>query len=112
MCSLGSIWGVTVPAAVFSNRASQLAVTVQDPVAREALLSGHAYEHGTAAFLDTFQGENREQIVTGFAESLRLSWQVGIAFAGVSLLAALFERRVKLRRNLESDFGLQPDRED
>ncbi|KAK7911580.1 hypothetical protein PG985_014061 [Apiospora marii] len=110
--SLGSIWGVTVPAAVFSNRAFQLADTVQGHFAREALMGGHAYEHGTAAFLDLFSGDTREQIVNVFADSLRLSWWVGIAFAGVSLMAALFERRVKLRQNLESDFGLQQGRQE
>lgn len=105
--SLGMIWGVSIPAVIFNNRMEQLAGRVDDPAYREALTGGRAYEHGTAAFLDQIQGGAREQVVSAFVDSLKLMWLVCLALPVASALAALFERRVKLRNDLVTDFGFE-----
>ncbi|KAG8158627.1 hypothetical protein KVR01_011749 [Diaporthe batatas] len=104
---IGMIWGVSIPAAIFNNRIEQLAGGVDDPIYRKALTGGRAYEHGTAAFLNQIQGETKEQIVGAYVDSLKLMWLVCMAFPSVSTLAALFERRVKLRKELVTDFGFE-----
>jgi hypothetical protein len=110
--SLGTIWGISIPAAIFNNRAEQLSYRVVDPNARQSLQGGQAYEHGTAAFLDTFVGETREQLVGVYADSLRQVWQIGVVFAGLALVASLFERRVALRKHLDTQFGLEGKKEE
>ncbi|EKG11536.1 Tetracycline resistance protein TetB/drug resistance transporter [Macrophomina phaseolina MS6] len=108
--SLGTIWGVSIPAAVFNNRFEQLlGRAVADAAAREQLRHGRAYEHASAAFVQSFADpETRRQVVWVYSESLKRVWQVGVVFAGTSFLAAFLERPVKLRSELETtEFGLE-----
>ncbi|KAL1636644.1 hypothetical protein SLS58_009698 [Diplodia intermedia] len=105
--SLGTIWGVSIPAAVFNNRFRELLGHVDDPVARAALGEGGAYEHASKAFIESFPAETRAQVVGVYADSLRRMWQIGVVFAGLSFLAVFFERPVKLRKELDTEFGLE-----
>ncbi|OJD30267.1 major facilitator superfamily protein [Diplodia corticola] len=108
--SVGTIWGVSVPAAVFNNRFAELVGRVGDAGAREALGEGGAYEHASKAFVESFASEEtRRQIVRVYADSLKRMWQIGVVFAGVSFVAVFFERPVKLRKELETDFGLEKE---
>ncbi|EKG19587.1 Transferase [Macrophomina phaseolina MS6] len=81
--SLGSLWGLAVPAAVFNGRAQQLAHRVQDPIASRQLSGGQAYSRATKAFLDSLSVERgtRAQTVGVFVDSLRLVWytQIGLS---------------------------------
>ncbi|TGJ78118.1 hypothetical protein E0Z10_g10648 [Xylaria hypoxylon] len=103
--SLGAIGGISIPAAIFNNRAEQLSFRVSDPSARKALEGGRAYGHGTAAFLDRYAGETREQLVSVYADALREVWQIGVVFACLALFAALYERRVKPHKDNDTQFG-------
>ncbi len=47
----------------------------------------------------------KQQVIGFFVAALQRSWQIGIVFAGVSVLAVFFEKRTKLRKELETDFG-------
>ncbi|KAK8076187.1 hypothetical protein PG994_003459 [Apiospora phragmitis] len=109
--SLGVIWAVTVPAAVFNNRFGQLLHTIDDPAARAALDHGNAYAHGTAALVGSFGGATTEQVRTVYGWSIQRVWQVGVVFSGVCFVLVLFEREVGLREELETDFGLQEEKE-
>lgn len=114
--SLGTVWGVAVPAAVFNNRFRELLderVGVIEPGARAALRGGSAYEHATKAFVESFRdGETRAQVVGLYADSLKRMWQIGVVFAGLSFLAVFFERPVLLRKELETEFGLESSEKD
>ncbi|KAL8840018.1 MAG: hypothetical protein Q9170_001502 [Blastenia crenularia] len=105
--SLGMVWGVAIPAAVFNNRAEQLRYRISDPTARAQLANGQAYEHATAAFVRPLDDGVKQQVIGLFVEALKRSWLIGVIFAGVSVLAVGFEERTKLRKELETDFGLQ-----
>lgn len=50
----GSVWGVTIPSAIFSNQCRQHALkTVSDPAIAELLTGGQAYQYATKSFLDS-----------------------------------------------------------
>ncbi|KAL8704423.1 MAG: hypothetical protein Q9201_002414 [Fulgogasparrea decipioides] len=105
--SLGMIWGVAIPATIFNNRAEELLYRIDDQAIRAQLAGGRAYEHATAAFTRPLDGRTKQQVIGLFVEALKRSWLIGIVFAGVSVLAVGFEKRTKLRKELETDFGLQ-----
>ena len=105
--SLGQIWGVAIPAAVFNNRAGQLLYRIDDNRVRSQLAGGQAYEHATAIFVKGLDEKTKQQVIGLFVSALQRSWQIGIVFAGISVLAVFFEKRTKLRKELETDFGLE-----
>ncbi|KAK4031534.1 hypothetical protein C8A01DRAFT_42020 [Parachaetomium inaequale] len=111
MRSLGSIWGVAVPAAVFSNRFSQIAGgAIADPAVRALFDGGNrAYENAHADFVWSFPAPVREQIVQTYADALKLIWQISIAFSAVNFLIVIFEKQVPLRTELETEFGLEEE---
>lgn len=105
--SVGTIWGVSIPAAVFNNRFQELLGGVGDADARARLQGGGAYENASKAFVESFGEKTRGQVIRVYAESLKRVWQVGVVFAGLSFLAVFMESPVKLRKELETDFGLE-----
>ncbi|KAI9768098.1 MAG: hypothetical protein M1840_005132 [Geoglossum simile] len=110
MRSLGTIWGVSIPAAVFGNRFNQLLPRISDPAARELLTGGQAYGHASKDFINSFGGVVRDQIIGVYSDSLKRVWQIAVMFAGVSFLIVWVEKETKLRTELQTDFGLQEER--
>ncbi|KAI1423110.1 major facilitator superfamily domain-containing protein [Xylaria sp. FL1777] len=107
--SFGSIWGVSIPAAIFNNRFSQLlAQRVTDSEVRAVFDGGNnAYEHAYADFIRQFSPESQVQIVSVYSDTLHFMWQVSIAFAAVNLLIIVFEKQVPLRTELETEYGME-----
>ncbi|KAJ2981673.1 hypothetical protein NUW58_g6630 [Xylaria curta] len=105
--SYGTIWGVTIPTAVFNDRFDQLLYMIEDSAAHDRLGSGQAYAEASASLTSSFGGATRSQILHVYNESLRRVWQIGIVFAGVSLLATFLEREVELREEVNTDFALE-----
>jgi hypothetical protein len=65
----GSVWGVTIPSAVFSNecrlRSERL---LEDPQLIHSLSGGRAYEYATEAFLNSIDDiHSRAQVIQVFA---------------------------------------------
>lgn len=76
----------------------------------EALLSGgQAYEHATSSFLGSFDNRPvlRDRIVSVYADSLKLMWEVAVAMSGLGFSLVFVEKQVELRTNMETEFGLQ-----
>ena len=107
--SLGSIWGVAIPAAVFNNRFSQIsAYTITDPAVRALFDGGNrAYENAYADFIWSFPTPVKDQIVQTYSDALKLIWQISIAFSGINFLIIFLEKEVPLRTELETEFGLE-----
>ena len=104
--SFGSIWGVAIPAAIFNNRFGQLAYRIADPSARDALSRGRSYEYASRAFVHSFSEPIRSQIVGVYVQSLKRVWQISIVFSGVAFLLVFIEKQIKLRTELDTEFGL------
>ncbi|MBA7489724.1 putative multidrug resistance protein MdtD [subsurface metagenome] len=112
--SFGSIWGVTIPAAVFNNavkqqvRADQLIVAMNSTLA-DNLANGQAYQLATKAFLDTLSSSGdiiREQVIGIFEHAIHVVFYVLTAFAGLGLCLVFLEKEIPMRTEIKTEFGL------
>lgn len=109
--SVGVIWAVTIPAAVFNNRFGSLLHTIDDAEARGLLDGGRAYAQATADFVTGFSEAVRDQVREVYSLSVRRVWHIAIVLSGVSFLLVLLEKEVELRRELDTEFGLREEAE-
>ncbi|KAI0384690.1 MFS general substrate transporter [Hypomontagnella monticulosa] len=105
--SFGNIWGVAVSAAIFNSFTASYASMVDDPRARASLMSGNSYSSATKAFVESFEEPIRQQIRTVFTLSLHKVFLIGVPFSGFVFLLTLFEKEIKLRTELKTEFGLE-----
>ncbi|KAH8819909.1 general substrate transporter [Xylogone sp. PMI_703] len=104
----GTVWGVTIPAAIFDNECHKKAQDLTDKNLTSYLSSGKAYEYATKTFLDSIEDPaSRAQVVDLFSSSMKTVWYVGIAFAGFGWLLVWLEKEVTLRSKLNTKFGLE-----
>lgn len=104
--SLGIIWGVSIPAAIFNNRFSELSGRISDSTVRNLLSNGQAYERASKELINSFQPAVRREVIGVYVDSLKRVWQIVIVFAGISFLAVFAEKEIKLRTSLETEHGL------
>ncbi|KAI5918480.1 multidrug resistance protein fnx1 [Camillea tinctor] len=108
MRAFGSIWGVAIPAAIFNNRFSELQGAITDPQVREMFSGGGvAYERAQASFIWSFPSPIREEVISVYSGALQRVWQISIIFSGLSFFLVFIEKQVKLRTNLETEFGIE-----
>ncbi|KAI0119671.1 multidrug resistance protein fnx1 [Daldinia grandis] len=108
MRAFGSIWGVAIPAAIFNNRFSQLSSAIANPQARAMFEGGGvAYERAQAELIWSFPQPTRDEIIGVYSDSLQRVWQISIVFSGLSFLLVFLEKQIKLRTNLETEFGIE-----
>ncbi|CEJ92603.1 Putative Multidrug resistance protein fnx1 [[Torrubiella] hemipterigena] len=109
--SFGSIWGVVVPAAIFSNAFGQRANDITDTTTRELILeqfhSGNAYADATASFLLGLDETTRQQVIGVYEGSLQLMWEISLGLGGLCLVLVLLEREIILKTSLETKYGLR-----
>lgn len=107
--ALGLIWGVAIPSSIFNKKSDSLArAKVGDPTTRAMLSHGRAYEHATRKFLKSLPaGQQREEVIMVFSDSLSFVWLIGIAFAGLAFLLTFLEKDVELREKVDSKYGLK-----
>lgn len=109
----GCVWGVTIPSAVFNNECARLAKELTNADITGRLTGGRAYQYATRAFLDTIPDPGlRDEVVKVFTQALRTVWLVGIGFAGLGLLLTFVEKEVKLRDELNTEFGIEDRKKD
>ncbi|ROW04708.1 hypothetical protein VMCG_04869 [Cytospora schulzeri] len=90
--TLGYVWGVAIPAAIFNNRVDALLYRISDPTIREQLASGGAYQSASAAFVKQFPLEDQDDIRAVYREALERVWEIAVVFAGFAcLLRAIVE---------------------
>ncbi|EIT73640.1 hypothetical protein AO1008_04766 [Aspergillus oryzae 100-8] len=110
--SFGSIWCVSIPSAVFNSRFTDLVGRIASPQLRGVLLGGGAYQLATKAFMESLDDTPvvKAQVVSVYVDSLKLVWQVGIAFAALGVPLSLLIRSLALRDELNAEFGLEETR--
>lgn len=106
--SFGSIWGAAIPAAIFNSRVDSLIHHVGNLTVREKLRGGGAYEHATASFIKSFDGDlaTKRELIEIYTAGIQESWQVLIAFTVIAVPIAWFIKEVPLRKELVTEFGL------
>ncbi|KAI9776759.1 MAG: hypothetical protein M1839_009403 [Geoglossum umbratile] len=105
--SFGLMWGTAVPAAIVNNRFDEIAPgRIDDQRILNQLKGGRAYEHATAAFINTLSPDTRKQFTSVLSDSLQRAWQVAIAFAALGFLLVILEKEIPLRQELDTEFGM------
>ncbi|KAI0019239.1 MFS general substrate transporter [Xylariomycetidae sp. FL0641] len=106
--TLGSVWGIAIPAAIFQNyvdmRVSQGALV--DAKASSLLVNGGAYQYASAKFVKQFEKTTQDQIRNLYRQAIQHIFFVSFAFMGLALLLSLFEKDHPLRKTLDTEFGL------
>lgn len=105
--SFGAIWGVAIPAAVFNNRFNQLAHRITDPAAAAIFNHGDAYQYAVANFINSFPEGTRNEVIGVYTDALKQVWEIGIVFSAVSFLLVFIEKEIKLRTELDTEFGME-----
>jgi hypothetical protein len=109
----GCIWGVAIPSAIFNNECSRLARGLSDKRIVDLLTGGRAYQYATAAFVNGIEDEStRRDVVNIFTGALRTVWLIGIAFAGLGFLLVFVEKEIELRKELNTEFGMEERKKD
>ncbi|KAF3003881.1 hypothetical protein E8E14_007868 [Neopestalotiopsis sp. 37M] len=107
--SFGAIWGVAIPAAIFNNRFGQLSHRILDPQARSLFDHGDAYQLANANYIGTFPPTTQDQIISVYTDALKQVWEIGIVFSGVSFLLVFLEKEIKLRTELDTQYGMEKE---
>ena len=109
--AFGSIWGVAIPAVVFNNRIDQRLSIVSDPRARELLGNGGAYQQASANFVGQFSPQVQNEIRAVYTSALHRVFWIGAIFAGLAWLLVFIEREVPLRKELETEYGIEKEKD-
>ncbi|KAL7619779.1 hypothetical protein AAE478_010321 [Parahypoxylon ruwenzoriense] len=116
MRGFGTIWGAAIPLAVFNSKADSLVAArlYDNEGARALLANGGAYTLAAGGSVYSALGlddnPSLEAIVKDiYVSSLRLCWQVGLAFALLGFLLTFLAKEIPMRTELETEFGLAAD---
>ncbi|KAI0861705.1 MFS general substrate transporter [Xylaria cubensis] len=106
--TFGYIWGVTIPSIIFNAVFNNNLFRIGDENVRNQLRDGGAYayasnNHNTRQSLDppTFRA-----IADVYVLSLRAVWWLGLALSLLGFLVVFIEKRLELRTELQTEFGL------
>ncbi|KAF2833307.1 MFS general substrate transporter [Ophiobolus disseminans] len=105
--SLGSVWGVSISAAVFNSRVESLSSHINDVQVRALLQNRYAYERASATFIGAFPEPTRSEVIGVYEGALRTVWQVLIAFACLGFIITWCLEELQLKKTLETEFGME-----
>ncbi|KAF4637483.1 hypothetical protein G7Y89_g597 [Cudoniella acicularis] len=118
MRGFGTILGTAIPLVIFNSKADYLVSTrLQDnDNARILLANGGAYTPAAGGSVYSTLGLDNnpslEATVKGiYTDSLKLCWQVGLAFALLGFLPTFLTKELPMRIELETEFGLATESE-
>ncbi|TGO33716.1 hypothetical protein BHYA_0230g00040 [Botrytis hyacinthi] len=106
--SFGNSWGVAIPGAVLNIYSTRYAdEMITDPTGRSAQQNGNVYSIATREFIESFSEQTRSQIIGVFEKAPSKVFLIGMDFLILAFLLSFWEREVKLRKVLETEFGLE-----
>lgn len=108
--SFGFIWGITIPSIIFNARFNALEVQINDETVRSVLANGGAYGYASGAFIKSLPHETRAQVLAVYTNALKGVWEAAIAFPFLGFLAVFIAKDVKLRTELETEFGIDTEK--
>jgi MFS family permease len=107
MRALGNVWGIAIPAAIFNNQMSSRVNSISDPNTRGLLSGGDAYTRVSAAFIRSLPPNVQTEVISAYQGSLRVVWEVCLAFNVLGFLLIFLEKEIKLRTTVMSDHKLK-----
>jgi MFS family permease len=104
--SFGFVWGVTLPSIIFNGQFDSHLGWISDPAVQDQLRNGQAYGYASGGYVHRLPEETRHEVIRVYVHALRAQWLAGAAFAIFSFLLVFFEKHVELRKELDTEFGL------
>ncbi|KAF2729059.1 MFS general substrate transporter [Polyplosphaeria fusca] len=104
--SFGFVWGVTLPSIIFNGQFDSRLNTISDPAVRDQLRNGQAYGYASGGYVNHLPDQTRDEVIKVYVHALRAQWLAGAAFAIFSFLLVFLEKHVELRKELDTEFGL------
>lgn len=112
--TFGFIWGVTMPSIIFNATFNKKVGQISSASLRERLKNGAAYSF--ASQLHSLRGALSDQvwseIVLVYTKSLNVIWWVGMGISIASLIGVAGEEGIELRRELDTEYGLDEHEQD
>ena len=108
--TFGYVWGVTLPGIIFNAAVGSNLDGISDPKIREKMANGAAY-----SFASVVHGLREDgaldpvtfhQMTDVYSKSLRVIWWLCLGISLASLLAVPLERALELRKELETEYGM------
>ncbi|RHZ55554.1 uncharacterized protein CDV56_105460 [Aspergillus thermomutatus] len=92
--SFALVWGMTIPSIIFDQTVNNNLDGV--PVAERGMLQdGGAYVRASKSFVQSFQGETKNQVIALYETGLRATWWGAMAFALLGLVLVALQRPPK-----------------
>ncbi|KAH8719534.1 hypothetical protein GQ44DRAFT_775234 [Phaeosphaeriaceae sp. PMI808] len=110
--TLGSVWGVAIPAAIFNNYVDIMIAdgAISSPVAADLLKGGGgAYQFASATFVRRFPPIVQDEIRSVYQRAIQRVLYAGISFTAFAWIICWFEKDIPLRTELVTDYGLKED---
>ncbi|KAF4636135.1 hypothetical protein G7Y89_g1954 [Cudoniella acicularis] len=105
--SFGYTFGVTIPSVIFNGQFDKLSYRISDPLLRSELGNGAAYGYASSGLISSLPEDIQSEVRGVYSDSIKTTWQVALGFALLGFLLVVVEKRVKLRTELETEFGLK-----
>ena len=105
--TLGYVWGVAIPAAIFNARVSALLDRISDPTLRAILADRNAYQMAAARFVEQYPLEVQSEIRAVYREALKRVWYIAIGLGSLACVLVFFEKEIPLTTALETEYGLR-----
>ncbi|KAK7751513.1 hypothetical protein SLS62_006600 [Diatrype stigma] len=107
--TFGWIWGVTAPSLIFNSVFDQNLYRISDTGLRTQLSGGQAYSFASQVHKvrDNYSPTIWGEVTEVYIESLRAIWWFGLAVSILALLAVGGEKELELRKELETEYGLE-----
>lgn len=106
--TFGWVWGVTAPGLIFNAVFDQNLYRISNQGLRTQLSGGQAYSFASQIHKvqSDYSTDTWIEVTEVYIESLKAIWWFGLAISLLSLLAVGGEKELELRKELETEYGL------
>ncbi|KJZ74565.1 hypothetical protein HIM_06161 [Hirsutella minnesotensis 3608] len=111
--TFGYIWGVVIPGVIFNAVFDKSLGDIPDQKLQSQLRGGGGYSFASQAheLHSNYDASTWEGVLNIYSKSLRTIWWVCLGLSLFSLLAVGLERDVELRKELDTEFGLEDEKD-
>lgn len=111
--TFGWIWGVTAPGIIFNAVFDRNLFRISDPGLRSQVSGGKAYAFASQVHIirSAYTADVWDEVSGVYIESLKAVWWFGLAISLVAFVAVGGEKELELRKELETEYGLDETRD-
>lgn len=96
----GSVWGISVPAAIFNSRFATESYRISDVAVRDALGGGNAYSHVSGSFVSSLPQALQNEVKGVYMDALRVVWYVSLGLSVLTFFLVFLEQEIVMRTEL------------